>query len=156
MNFQTKEGYRLNVAMIIFNEDKKVLFCRRKNTENWQFPQGGVDQGEKIENAMLRELEEEVGLLEQEISIIAESHDLIYYDIPKNIRSKVLGGKYKGQAQKYFLLKLTSGEINLNKEKNPEFDDYKWVPFWFPLRRVVDFKKEAYRKALIEFKDKMN
>ena len=156
MNFQTKEGYRLNVAMIIFNEDKKVLFCRRKNTENWQFPQGGVDQGEKIENAMLRELEEEVGLLEQEISIIAESHDLIYYDIPKNIRSKVLGGKYKGQAQKYFLLKLTSGEINLNKEINPEFDDYKWVPFWFPLRRVVDFKKEAYRKALIEFKDKMN
>ena len=113
-------------------------------------------EGEKIENAMLRELEEEVGLLEQEISIIAESHDLIYYDIPKNIRSKVLGGKYKGQAQKYFLLKLTSGEINLNKEKNPEFDDYKWVPFWFPLRRVVDFKKEAYRKALIEFKDKMN
>ena len=156
MNFQTKEGYRLNVAMIIFNEDKKVLFCRRKNTENWQFPQGGVDQGEKIENAMLRELEEEVGLLEREISIIAESLDLIYYDIPKNIRSKVLGGKYKGQAQKYFLLKLTSGEINLNKEKNPEFDDYKWVPFWFPLRRVVDFKKEAYRKALIEFKDKMN
>ena len=56
MNFQTKEGYRLNVAMIIFNEDKKVLFCRRKNTENWQFPQGGVDEGEKIENAMLREL----------------------------------------------------------------------------------------------------
>ena len=156
MNFQTKEGYRLNVAMIIFNEDKKVLFCRRKNTENWQFPQGGVDQGEKIESAMLRELEEEVGLLEREISIIAESLDLIYYDIPKNIRSKVLGGKYKGQAQKYFLLKLTSGEINLNKEKNPEFDDYKWVPFWFPLRRVVDFKKEAYRKALIEFKDKMN
>ena len=156
MNFQTKEGYRLNVAMIIFNEDKKVLFCRRKNTENWQVPQGGVDQGEKIESAMLRELEEEVGLLEREISIIAESHDLIYYDIPKNIRSKVLGGKYKGQAQKYFLLKLTSGVINLNKEKNPEFDDYKWVPFWFPLRRVVDFKKEAYRKALIEFKDKMN
>ena len=156
MNFRTKEGYRLNVAMIIFNEDKKVLFCRRKNTENWQFPQGGVDEGEKIENAMLRELEEEVGLLEREISIIAESHDLIYYDIPKNIRSKVLGGKYKGQAQKYFLLKLTSGVINLNKEKNPEFDDYKWVPFWFPLRRVVDFKKEAYRKALIEFKDKMN
>ena len=81
MNFQTKEGYRLNVAMIIFNEDKKVLFCRRKNTENWQFPQGGVDEGEKIENAMLRELEEEVGLLEREISIIAESHDLIYLSL---------------------------------------------------------------------------
>ena len=68
----------------------------------------------------------------------------------------VLGGKYKGQAQKYFLLRLISGEINLLLENNPEFDDYNWVPFWLPLEKGVDFKNEVYRKALTGFREYMN
>ena len=156
MNEAPKSGYRLNVAMIVFNEENKVLLCRRKNSENWQFPQGGVDDDEDITQAMYRELNEEVGLLPEQVTITAQSKGLFYYDIPPNIRSMVLGGKFKGQAQKYFLLKLVSGKINLTKESNPEFDDFNWVTFWYPLHKVVDFKKNVYRKALNEFKDFLN
>ena len=156
MTLNIKTGYRLNVAMIVLNKENKSLFCKRRNTDNWQFPQGGVDEDETIESAMFRELNEEVGLNEENVEIKAVSQNLIYYDIPKNIRSRVLGGKFKGQAQKYFLLKLISGEIDLNRENTPEFDKYNWVPFWYPLNQVVDFKKEAYRNALIEFKNQIS
>ena len=156
MTFKIKTGYRLNVAMIVLNKENKSLFCKRRNTDNWQFPQGGVDEDETIESAMFRELNEEVGLNEENVEIKAVSQNLIYYDIPKNIRSRVLGGQFKGQAQKYFLLKLISGEIDLNRENTPEFDKYTWVPFWYPLNQVVDFKKEAYINALIEFKNQIS
>ena len=155
MTLKIKTGYRLNVAMIVLNKDNKVLFCKRRNTENWQFPQGGVDENENIESAMFRELNEEVGLEKNNVEIKAVSQNLIYYDIPKNIRSRVLGGKFKGQAQKYFLLKLISGDVDLNIENTPEFDKHSWVPFWYPLNQVVDFKKEAYRNALIELKNQI-
>lgn len=155
MTLKIKTGYRLNVAMIVLNKDNKVLFCKRRNTENWQFPQGGVDENENIESAMFRELNEEVGLEKENVAIKAVSQNLIYYDIPKNIRSRVLGGKFKGQAQKYFLLKLISGDVDLNIENTPEFDKHSWVPFWYPLNQVVDFKKEAYRSALIELKNQI-
>ena len=155
MILKIKTGYRLNVAMIVLNKDNMVLFCKRRNTENWQFPQGGVDENENIESAMFRELNEEVGLEKDNVEIQAVSQNLIYYDIPKKIRSRVLGGKFKGQAQKYFLLKLISGGVDLNIENNPEFDKYSWVPFWYPLSQVVDFKKEAYRSALIELKNQI-
>ena len=153
---ESKEGYRPNVAMVVINSQKKVLICRRRNTKTWQFPQGGIDKGEDIKNAMYRELLEEVGLKKEEVEYVGESAETIFYDIPKTIRSKVLGGKFKGQAQKYFLLKLVSGKINLTKESNPEFDDFNWVTFWYPLHKVVDFKKNVYRKALNEFKDFLN
>ena len=155
MTLKIKTGYRLNVAMIVLNKDNKVLFCKRRNTENWQFPQGGVDENENIESAMFRELNEEVGLERENVEIKAVSQNLIYYDIPKNIRSRVLGGKFRGQAQKYFLLKLISGDVDLNIENTPEFDKHSWVPFWYPLNQVVDFKKEAYRSALIELKNQI-
>lgn len=155
MILKIKTGYRLNVAMIVLNKDNKVLFCKRRNTENWQFPQGGVDENENIESAMFRELNEEVGLEKDNVEIKAVSQNLIYYDIPKNIRSRVLGGKFKGQAQKYFLLKLISGDVDLNIENTPEFDKHSWVPFWYPLNQVVNFKKEAYRSALIELKSQI-
>ena len=155
MTLKIKTGYRLNVAMIVLNKDNKVLFCKRRNTENWQFPQGGVDEHENIESAMFRDLNEEVGLEKDNVEIKAVSQNLIYYDIPINIRSRVLGGKFRGQAQKYFLLKLISGDVDLNIENTPEFDKHSWVPFWYPLNQVVDFKKEAYRSALIELKNQI-
>ena len=83
------------------------------------------------------------------VEIKAVSQNLIYYDIPKNIRSRVLGGKFKGQAQKYFLLKLISGDVDLNIENTPEFDKHSWVPFWYPLNQVVDFKKELIGNSFV-------
>ena len=148
------EGYRPNVAMVVINSMNKVLICRRKNTKTWQFPQGGIDNGEEIKKAMYRELSEEVGLSKDDVSLVGESEGTITYDIPKTIRSKVLGGKFKGQEQKWFLLKLKkdNSEIKLDNETFPEFDKYEWVSFWQPLNRIVDFKREAYRKALSELR----
>ena len=151
---ENSEGYRPNVAMVVINSTNKVLICRRKNTRTWQFPQGGIDNGEDIKKAMYRELSEEVGLSKADVSLVGESEGTITYDIPKTIRSKVLGGKFKGQEQKWFLLKLNKDncEIKLDNEAFPEFDKYEWVSFWQPLNRIVDFKREAYRKALSELR----
>ena len=151
---ENNEGYRPNVAMVVINSTNKVLICRRKNTRTWQFPQGGIDNGEDIKKAMYRELSEEVGLSKDDVSLVGESEGTITYDIPKTIRSKVLGGKFKGQEQKWFLLKLNKDncEIKLDNETFPEFDKYEWVSFWQPLNRIVDFKREAYRKALSELR----
>jgi putative (di)nucleoside polyphosphate hydrolase len=148
------EGYRPNVAMVVINSMNKVLICRRKNTRTWQFPQGGIDNGEDIKKAMYRELSEEVGLGKDDVNLVGESEGTITYDIPKTIRSKVLGGKFKGQEQKWFLLKLKkdNNEIKLDNEAFPEFDEYEWVSFWQPLNRIVDFKREAYREALSELR----
>ena len=148
------EGYRPNVAMVVINSMNKVLICRRKNTRTWQFPQGGIDKGEDIKKAMYRELSEEVGLSKDDVSLVGQSEGTITYDIPKTIRSKVLGGKFKGQEQKWFLLKLNKDkcEIKLDNEAFPEFDKYEWVSFWQPLNRIVDFKREAYREALSELR----
>ena len=120
------EGYRPNVAMVVINSMNKVLICRRKNTRTWQFPQGGIDNGEDIKNAMYRELSEEIGLSKDDVILVGESEGTITYDIPKTIRSKVLGGKFKGQEQKWFLLKLKkdNSEIKLDNETFPEFDKY--------------------------------
>ena len=151
---ENSEGYRPNVAMVVINSTNKVLICRRKNTRTWQFPQGGIDNDEDIKKAMYRELSEEVGLSKDDVSLVGESEGTITYDIPKTIRSKVLGGKFKGQEQKWFLLKLNKDncEIKLDNEAFPEFDKYEWVSFWQPLNRIVDFKREAYRKALSELR----
>ena len=151
---ENSKGYRPNVAMVVINSTNKVLICRRKNTRTWQFPQGGIDNGEDIKKAMYRELSEEVGLSKDDVSLVGESEGTITYDIPKTIRSKVLGGKFKGQEQKWFLLKLNKDncEIKLDNEAYPEFDKYEWVSFWQPLNRIVDFKREAYRKALSELR----
>ena len=140
--------------MVVINSTNKVLICRRKNTRTWQFPQGGIDNGEVIKKAMYRELSEEVGLSEDDVSLVGESEGTITYDIPKTIRSKVLGGKFKGQEQKWFLLKLNKDncEIKLDNEAFPEFDKYEWASFWQPLNRIVDFKREAYREALNELR----
>ena len=148
------EGYRPNVAMVVINSMNKVLICRRKNTRTWQFPQGGIDNGEDIKKAMYRELSEEIGLSKDDVILVGESEGTITYDIPKTIRSKVLGGKFKGQEQKWFLLKIKKDntEIKLDNEAFPEFDKYEWVSFWQPLNRIVDFKREAYREALSELR----
>jgi putative (di)nucleoside polyphosphate hydrolase len=150
----SKEGYRPNVAMVVLNSKNKVLICRRTNTKTWQFPQGGVDNNENLEKAMYRELLEEVGLRKDDVQYIGESDDTIIYDIPKTIRSNILGGKFKGQEQKWFLLRIKNDdhEIRLDYEAFPEFDTFEWVSFWQPIDRIVDFKREAYRKALSELR----
>ena len=102
-----------------------------------------------------RELYEEVGLKSSEVEILGKTKEEIKYDIPITIRSRVLGGKYKGQLQTWFLLKLKGEDcsIDLSKDVSPEFDKFDWVSFWFPLTKIIHFKKEAYRSALKELRE---
>ena len=113
MNIREK-GYRLNVGIIVANSDGKLLYCKRKKSNNWQFPQGGIDGNEFIEDAMYRELYEEVGLKKKDVSIVGKTNHEIRYDIPKTIRSRVLGGKFKGQLQTWYLLRLENKSSSIN------------------------------------------
>lgn len=145
--------YRLNVGLIIINNKGKLLLCKRKKSNNWQFPQGGIDAGEKSEDAALRELYEEVGIKEKSIKKIYVSKTSYKYDVPeaKKFRN-FLQDNFRGQKQKWFMFELIEDvKINFTNDPNPEFDDYMWSSYWYPLYSIVDFKKEVYRSVLKEF-----
>ena len=145
-------GYRLNVGIIVINDNGKLLLCKRKKIDSWQFPQGGIDFGESPLKAAKRELYEEVGIEENKIKLIKESDNWYKYDLPKKYkRNSFLWESFKGQKQKWFLFKLIEEtNIDLNNENNPEFDEFDWVDFWEPLDEIVEFKREIYEKVLTE------
>ena len=148
-----ESGYRLNVGLIVVNDIGKLLLCKRKDSENWQFPQGGIDLGEKPEAAALRELYEEVGIDRSDVREIASSEGWYKYDLPEaSIQKYFFKNKFKGQKQKWFMFKLLNDvSIDFTNDANPEFDDYKWASYWHPLHAIVDFKKDVYRSVLEEF-----
>lgn len=147
-----EDGYRPNVASVIINKDNKILWAKRVDEDNWQFPQGGIQKGETPEQAMYREVYEEVGLKKNSFEILGRSADWLKYDVPEKFVKTYWQGRYKGQKQIWFLLKFIGSDdlINLNLHESPEFDDWKWENFWHPLQDVVDFKKEVYSAALNE------
>jgi len=144
-----KEGYRANVAIVIINNDNKVLWAKRTNENAWQFPQGGIKPHENAEEAMFRELKEEVGIDEGSVEILGKTSDWLYYDVPKNWISKG-NNFYKGQKQIWFLLKFLGNEndIFLKNSIKPEFDNWSWVDYWIPNDEVISFKRDVYSKAL--------
>ena len=147
-------GYRLNVGLIVANEQGKVLLCKRKGVNNWQFPQGGIDYAENSLKAAKRELLEEVGIRSKSIKLIESLDDWLKYDIPiKKMRKKVINRNFKGQKQKWFLFKLKEHvEITFENDPDNEFDDFKWVSYWYPLNVIVSFKEKVYREALNKLK----
>ena len=147
-----EKGYRLNVGIIVANSDGRLLYCKRKNSNNWQFPQGGIDKNEDTYLAAVRELYEEVGIAENKIKLIKESDSWYKYDLPRKYkRNRFLWKDFKGQKQKWFLFQLIEeAKIDLNNENNPEFDQFDWVEYWKPLDEVVEFKREIYEKVLTE------
>ena len=145
--------YRPNVGIIIFNKEAKLLWCKRKQGDGWQFPQGGIDEGEAPKEAIYRETFEEVGLGEDKINIVKENEKWINYDVPKNKIPKYFSlknRKFKGQTQKWFLAEFLGKDedINLNCHNQIEFIEWKWSSYWHPIVGGVDFKREAYREAL--------
>jgi len=147
-----KDLYRPNVAMIIVSDkypEKKEIFIAQRNDlrDIWQFPQGGIDEGEEVKEALFRELEEEIGT--GKAKIIHEYPEWISYDFPEKIAKNMK--PYKGQTQRYFLLKLKkSAKINLDT-KHPEFSSYKFVSVEEVLNLTAHFKKPVYETVIKYF-----
>jgi putative (di)nucleoside polyphosphate hydrolase len=144
------DGYRANVGIILTNNQGSVLWARRMGQDAWQFPQGGIDPHEDEEQAMYRELWEEIGLKTRDVEIIAATNSWLRYKLPKRMVRRNSQPVCIGQKQKWFLLKLVGQEYRLNLEatNKPEFDEWKWVDYWYPVENVVYFKKRVYRCAL--------
>lgn len=146
--------YRPNVAMVIVSNnypDKKEIFIAQRNdlSEVWQFPQGGIDDGESVEDALFRELEEEIGT--KNVKVVAEYPEWLSYDFPEKIAKKMK--PWIGQKQRYFLVKLKkNANINIETE-HPEFSDYKFVGVNDVLDLSASFKKDVYEKVINYFKD---
>ncbi len=149
-----RHGFRSNVGIIIVNADKKVLWAKRRGQEAWQFPQGGMQLGETPEDALFRELEEEVGLKAEDVEIISVTEGWLHYRLPQDLIRYYSRPLCIGQKQKWFLLKLLSDEMHICLEQpghKPEFDDWCWVSYWHPIKQVIQFKKGVYIKALKSF-----
>ncbi|MBV1907307.1 MAG: RNA pyrophosphohydrolase [Pseudomonadales bacterium] len=151
------DGFRQNVGIVLANPQGQILWARRVGQQAWQFPQGGIDRGESPEQALYRELEEEVGLKQQDIQILGCTRGWLKYRLPDQYRRWDSEARFIGQKQKWFLLLLTSHDnaICLNQGEKPEFDGWRWVSYWYPLGQVIAFKKDVYRKALCELAPNM-
>lgn len=151
------DGFRPNVGIIIFNDEGKLLWAKRAGQDAWQFPQGGIQENEKPEQAALRELYEEVGLEPEDVEIIASSNRWLPYRLPEQYIRQNSHPVCIGQKQKWFLLKLLSdtSKICFNQTDKPEFDHWRWVSYWDPLDQVISFKRDVYRIALEEFNQPM-
>jgi len=146
------EGYRHNVGIILCNQDNKLLWARRIGQNAWQFPQGGIKSAETPEQALLRELYEEVGLEADSISIIGCTQNWLRYELPKHL---IRYGKKPlciGQKQIWYMLRLCSDEQNISliQGDRPEFEEWRWVDYWHPVSEVVSFKRDVYESALSE------
>lgn len=150
--------YRPNVGAVLFNAEGLILVARRADMPNaegapggWQLPQGGMDEGEDPREAVLRELAEEIGTDRAEI--IAEHPDWFTYDLPPELIGKALGGRYRGQRQKWFALRFTGvdADIRLDLDPHPEFDAWRWVALAELPRLAVPFKLAIYEALARDF-----
>lgn len=143
-----EDGFRANVAMVICNDHDQVLWARRFGEMSWQFPQGGMRPNESPEEAMLRELREEVGT--DRVEILGRTRDWLRYEIPYKSRSRARS-RYRGQKQIWFLLRFLGDEREINlATAQPEFDDWRWVDYWAPINEIIEFKRKVYLTALCE------
>ena len=151
-------GFRPNVGIIICNGKGKLFWAKRIGQNAWQFPQGGIKSTETLEQALFRELDEEVGLGRDDVAILHQTSGWLRYRLPKNYIRQRGGAVCIGQKQKWFLLALQSDDksVHLNRTCEPEFDDWCWVNYWHPVNQVINFKRDVYRKALTELESALN
>ncbi len=146
------EGYRPNVGIILCNADGRLFWAKRIGQHSWQFPQGGIRRDESPEQAMFRELAEEVGLRPEHVEVIGCTKGWLRYRLPKRLIRWGNQPTCIGQKQVWFLLRMLGGEdaVRLDSSGRPEFDHWQWVDYWYPLRAVVPFKRHVYWRALRE------
>ena len=150
-----RHGFRPNVGIVVHNADGQVLWAHRIGERDaWQFPQGGIRRGESPEQALFRELREEVGLDARAVAILGCTKGWLRYRVPGRLRRD---DGFLGQKQKWFLLRLiaTSSAVRMAQGREAEFDSWRWVSYWYPLGQVVAFKRDVYRRALGELAPKL-
>lgn len=147
------DGYRANVGIILSNREGQLLWAKRIGGQAWQFPQGGIHADESPEQAMYRELREEIGLQESHVTLIGRTRDWLRYQIPKDLIRYNSKPVCIGQKQVWFMLSLVSddSQVRLDCTAHPEFDTWRWVTYWLPLQEIVAFKRKVYEQALHEF-----
>jgi len=148
--------YRRGVGVVLVNSRGRVFVAQRIDTAEvaWQMPQGGIDDGETAREAALRELHEEIGT--DKARIVAVTRNWLTYDLPADLQTKVWKGKYRGQKQKWFLMRFTGEDADINLETDhPEFSTWKWLPFTHLPRVIVGFKRDIYKQVVAAFKDKV-
>ena len=147
------DGYRANVGIVICHHSGDLFWAKRRSQNAWQFPQGGMLVAESPEQSLFRELREETGLMAADVNLLMASDHWYRYDIPAHLLPRD-NPQIIGQKQKWFLLELVSpvARLNLNICDKPEFEDWRWINYWQPLKEVVEFKKGVYQKMLEEFR----
>jgi putative (di)nucleoside polyphosphate hydrolase len=148
-----EEGFRHGVGIILVNAKRQVFLAKRVGKIAWQFPQGGLKSNESPEDAMYRELKEEIGLHPEDVQVITKTRRWLRYRLPKRLVRHYSKPVCIGQKQKWFLLLLVNkdAKINLLETDTPEFDSWAWVSYWYPLTQVVAFKRRVYSLAMKEF-----
>ena len=148
-----RQGFRANVGIILCNDEGDLFWARRTGEDSWQFPQGGINPDETPEQALFRELEEEVGLTEKDVEVIGRTARWLRYRIPKRfLRYRRQRPRCIGQKQVWFLLKLANSEekVILDGCEKPEFDSWRWIHYSETVDQVISFKRTVYCKALEE------
>jgi putative (di)nucleoside polyphosphate hydrolase len=145
------DGFRPNVGIIVANDQGQVLWARRIGQDAWQFPQGGIKNSESPDEALFRELHEEVGLMPEQVKIVGATRGWLRYKLPRRML-RDNKSSFVGQKQKWYLLKMLAEdeEVKFHHSDSPEFDFWRWVSYWYPLGQVVNFKQDVYRRALKE------
>ena len=144
------DGYRPNVGIILIRDDGRVFWARRIRRDGWQFPQGGMNSDETPLEAMYRELEEETGLAPHHVDVLGSTPGWLRYRLPPRAIRRNDRVRCIGQKQVWFLLRFKADETDLNLDHTdaPEFDQFRWVDFWYPAQNVVVFKRGVYASAL--------
>ncbi|WP_164660421.1 RNA pyrophosphohydrolase [Tropicibacter sp. Alg240-R139] len=149
-----KLPYRPCVGLMLMNADGKIFVGQRSDRykDAWQMPQGGVDKGEDPRDAALRELWEETGVTANLVEVVAETEGWLPYDLPHDIVPKIWKGKYRGQEQKWFLLRFTGTDDQVDiQTEHPEFTDWKWQAPEQLIAEIVPFKREVYARVIDAF-----
>ena len=150
---EKKLPLRIGVGAIVLNSENKIFVGKRADNpvDKWQMPQGGVDKGENFISAMRRELKEETSI--QNIKILKQIDQWFEYELPKNLLGIIWKGKFRGQKQKWFIVRFIGNESEINlKTKHPEFIEWKWIEVDDLTKLIVDFKKGVYKKLVVELK----
>ena len=155
--FMTDLPYRACVGVVLARPDGLIFTGERVDTPGaWQMPQGGIDKGEKAEAAALRELEEEAGVPRDLVEVEAETRDWIAYDLPDHLIGKLWGGKYRGQRQRWFLLRFLGSDTDIDITlHDKEFARWRWSSADEVLADIVPFKRGVYAQVIAEFRDRL-